>query len=242
MTARKRILKYIESKGISKYRFYKDIALSNGYLDKEGNIGSDICEKISYQYQDLNLEWLITGKGSMLKSNDTPKGYDWKSEDFNKVLEPKMTMYKLKTDYFGIDKQLIPYYEIEATAGLNTLFDNQNTQVPLDYISIPNAPKCDGALSIRGDSMYPILKAGDIICYKIIKEFQDIRPGEMYVLDIEDNSDRYLTVKYIQRSDISDEYFKLVSQNINHQPKEEHKSHIKALAIVKVSIRYNTIS
>jgi phage repressor protein C with HTH and peptisase S24 domain len=137
---------------------------------------------------------------------------------------------------------LIPLYELEASAGLNTLFAHQNTQIPLDYISVPNAPKCDGALYIRGDSMYPVLKAGDIVCFKIIKEFQDVRPGEMYVLDIEDNSDRYLTVKYIQRSDISDEYFKLVSQNTNHQSKEEHKSHIKALAIVKVSIRYNTIS
>lgn len=197
---------------------------------------------------DVNPGWLLTGEGSMfqgsvmLNTRITEPNEEPAKENENSVSEPEISIYKLKTDYFGVEKQLIPLYELEASAGLNTLFANQNTQIPLDYISVPNAPKCDGALYIRGDSMYPVLKAGDIVCFKIIKEFQDVRPGEMYVLDIEDNSDRYLTVKYIQRSDISDEYFKLVSQNINHQSKEEHKSHIKALAIVKVSIRYNTIS
>ncbi|MFV0537909.1 MAG: S24 family peptidase [Dysgonomonas sp.] len=207
--------------------------LSNWY--KRNSIDYDLvfskCEQIS-------KNWLLTGEGSMSKEK---MGY-YEEESFNAASEPKASIYRLKTDYFGVDKQIIPLYELEAAAGLDTLFSNQNTQIPLDYISVPNAPKCDGALFVRGDSMYPVLKAGDIVCFKIINEFQDVRPGEMYVLDIEDNSDRYLTVKYIQRSDISDEYFKLVSQNANHQPKEEHKSHIKALAIVKVSIRYNTIS
>jgi hypothetical protein len=41
--------------------------ISNGFLDKEGSIRSDICEKISYQYSDINLEWLITGNGEMFK-------------------------------------------------------------------------------------------------------------------------------------------------------------------------------
>jgi len=67
MEIRKRILKYIDSKGISKYKFYQEIGVANGFLDKDGAIGSDKCEKISYQYPDLSLEWLITGKGEMLK-------------------------------------------------------------------------------------------------------------------------------------------------------------------------------
>ncbi|MFV0311161.1 MAG: helix-turn-helix transcriptional regulator [Dysgonomonas sp.] len=115
-------------------------------------------------------------------------------------------------------------------------------QVPIDFISVPNAPKCDGALYIRGDSMYPILKAGDIACYKVIQDKNNVRFGEIYILDIDDGDDQYLTVKYIQKSDISDEYFKLVSQNISHNPKEEKRSNIRMMAIVKLWIRYNTIS
>lgn len=67
---RKRILQYIDFKNITRYRFYKEMQLSNGFLDKEGSIRSDICEKICYQYPDLNLYWLITGKGTMLNHHD----------------------------------------------------------------------------------------------------------------------------------------------------------------------------
>ncbi|MEI8087835.1 MAG: hypothetical protein WCG93_16610 [Paludibacter sp.] len=70
MDIRGRILQYLEYKKISKYQFYKEIGVSNGFLDKNGAIGSDKCEKISYQYPDLNLVWLITAMGDMI-SNPT---------------------------------------------------------------------------------------------------------------------------------------------------------------------------
>lgn len=66
MGIRERLRRFIDYKGISRYKFYKDLGLSNGFLDKEGNIGSDKCEKIIYQYPDLNIIWLITGEGDML--------------------------------------------------------------------------------------------------------------------------------------------------------------------------------
>ncbi len=68
MNIRQRILDYLIIKDISRYRFYKDTGLSNGFLDKDGAINSDNCEKICYCYQDINPEWLLTGKGEMLKS------------------------------------------------------------------------------------------------------------------------------------------------------------------------------
>ena len=61
------ISRFIDYKGISKYKFYKETGLSNGALDKKGTIGVDKCELILSTYEDLNAEWLITGKGSMIK-------------------------------------------------------------------------------------------------------------------------------------------------------------------------------
>lgn len=63
-----RICKYLDVKGITRYRFYKDTGLSNGFLDKKGNIGSDKCERIIYLYPDINPEWLLTGQGEMLRT------------------------------------------------------------------------------------------------------------------------------------------------------------------------------
>lgn len=66
---RDRIIEYLEYKGISKYKFYKETGLSNGFLDKKGSIGADKCEIIYYHYSDLNLEWLIIGKGDKIKNS-----------------------------------------------------------------------------------------------------------------------------------------------------------------------------
>ncbi|WP_320052807.1 hypothetical protein [uncultured Acetobacteroides sp.] len=66
MGAIQRVLEYLENKGVSKYKFYKETGLSNGFLDKGENVGSDKCEIIISCYSDLNLYWLITGKGEML--------------------------------------------------------------------------------------------------------------------------------------------------------------------------------
>lgn len=61
---------YIEHKGISYNSFDKSIGASNGYIGKQlknnASIGSDIIEKISETYKDLNIEWLITGSGDMI--------------------------------------------------------------------------------------------------------------------------------------------------------------------------------
>ena len=43
-----RLQQFIDYKSISKYRFYQETGLSNGFLDKGENIGSDKCEKILY--------------------------------------------------------------------------------------------------------------------------------------------------------------------------------------------------
>lgn len=67
-----RIKEYIDFKGISKYRFYQETGFSNGFLDKNSNIGSDKCERIIYQYTDVSPEWLLTGKGSMLREAVQP--------------------------------------------------------------------------------------------------------------------------------------------------------------------------
>ena len=66
-----RLNQFIEIKGISKYRFYQQTGLSNGALDKGDNLGSDKCEKIYYAFPEINLVWLLTGQGEMLKSNET---------------------------------------------------------------------------------------------------------------------------------------------------------------------------
>lgn len=132
-------------------------------------------------------------------------------------------------------------YDVEAAANLKHLFDNKDENI-LGMIHIPNIPKCDGAVYVKGDSMYPLLKSGDIVAYKEIPlDMQHIFFGEMYLVSIDMDGDEYLTVKYVNHSDKGDDWIKLVSYNQYHQPKDFPLSSVKAMAIIKLSIRMNTM-
>ena len=152
------------------------------------------------------------------------------------------SVYKTRTDN-TIEIQQIPLYNMEVSAGIVSLFKDQSQEAPIDFISIPNLPKCDGAIYVTGDSMYPLLKSGDIVMYKQINDLANVIYiwGEMYLVSLDMDDEEYVTVKYIQKSEISDEHIKLVSMNTNHQPIDVPKSRVKALALVKGSIRINSM-
>jgi len=153
--------------------------------------------------------------------------------------EPDLTAYRHRTDN-SLPLQSVPLYSIEGTAGLVPLFTDRVQMKPVNYIHIPNLPKCDGAIYIVGDSMYPLLKSGDIVLYKQLSDISDIFWGDMYLLSIDLDGEEYITVKYIQKSD-REGYVKLVSQNPHHADKEVALSRIRAIALVKASIRMNSI-
>lgn len=69
MSVIKRMKQIVDYKGISKRTFYKEVELSNGFLDKEREVGHKKMERICSIYPEINTEWLLTGKGKMLKNN-----------------------------------------------------------------------------------------------------------------------------------------------------------------------------
>jgi hypothetical protein len=71
MKAIERISEYLNYKIITPHKFEQTVHLSNGYFQKQlrnkGSIGSDILIKIADQYHDLDIVWVLTGEGTMLK-------------------------------------------------------------------------------------------------------------------------------------------------------------------------------
>lgn len=217
-------------------------------LLNEGYALVDIASKMKISPQGLN---------SKLKTSDIKVGvlediarainksvYFFFENGDDKGLSSETTaVYRLRTDRIQPEKQQIPLYDIEAVAGLVPLFHDAKENKIIDHITIPHLPKCDGAVKVTGDSMYPLLKSGDIIMYKQIHDIaNDIFWGEMYLLSVSTDDEEYITVKYIQRSEKGEDWVKLVSQNQHHQDRHIARSRIKALALVKASIRINSMS
>jgi hypothetical protein len=68
MSIKSRVKAYIASKNIKKLEFYKVVNVSNGYLDKEGAINSDVLASIITHFPDINIHWLLFGEGSSDKN------------------------------------------------------------------------------------------------------------------------------------------------------------------------------
>jgi phage repressor protein C with HTH and peptisase S24 domain len=177
---------------------------------------------------EISFDWLLIDEGEMKRQQDRLE------------LQDPIMEYGLTLDEKRL-RQTIPLYSFEAAAGLTKLFgDKPNI---LNYITIPNLPKCDGAVHITGDSMYPLLKSGDIVIYKRINDvLNGIFWGEMYLLSVSIDDEDLTMVKFIQKSDLGNDYIKLVSQNQHHAPKDVLLKNISAIAAIKASIRINSMT
>ena len=63
------ILLFIERQDISKYELYKKTGISNGTLSQKGGMSEENIIKFISVYREVSAEWLLTGKGEMLKSS-----------------------------------------------------------------------------------------------------------------------------------------------------------------------------
>ncbi|MCT3661082.1 LexA family transcriptional regulator [Elizabethkingia anophelis] len=226
-----RLKEYLAYKGVSTSAAEIEINVSNGTLSKPFNAGTNIktntLEKFLSNYKDIDPAWLLTGIGKMIKEN----------EEYN----TDQMLYKSKHMHIEPhSSNTVPLYDLEATAGVLEVFNSNHQNIPIDHITIPNLPKCDGALYIRGDSMYPLLKSGDIVAYKIIQDKHNIIWGEMYLIYISHNGDEYFFCKFLKKSS-KDGYAELISHNQHHQTVEFPLESIQALAMVKASVRFNTL-
>lgn len=85
---KERILQFIDFKGITKNKFYKETGLSNGFLDKVNDIGVSKLEQILITYPEINPEFMIFGREPMIKNTcETPTKTNTEEELINTLKE-----------------------------------------------------------------------------------------------------------------------------------------------------------
>jgi len=120
-----RLSQFIDLKGLSLNKFDKSISASNGYIGKQlknkASIGVDIIEKISRAYTDLNLNWLITGEGEMLKEKPSQiienKGNSDQTDLLLKMLDKKDNEIGLLREELGCLRNKLEFLSQNKPAG-----------------------------------------------------------------------------------------------------------------------------
>lgn len=200
---------------------------------------------------DIDLNWLFDGNDPQTDyadskhSADQKKGpknsnkkHDYKVGEHVSQVSDNHAHYEAGDPGVGAERK-VPLFDMD-TEKLSGLL-HKRPKTPVRYIAIPDLPPCDGAVFVRGDAMLPLLRSGDIILYKQIKNLRrDILWGEMYLVSFDIGDELYWSVRYVQRSE-TDDAIRLVSENRQHSPQDVKLSRVRAMALVKASIRFNTM-
>ena len=72
-TVQERLIAFIDYKGITKNKFETLCGLGKRYVSNiSRSISPDVVKKISLTFPELNLGWVMTGEGEMLKKSSEP--------------------------------------------------------------------------------------------------------------------------------------------------------------------------
>ena len=220
-----RILKIIENESISVRRLEQKIGCSNGVLakcvQKNTDISSIWVSKIIETNPKYNADWLLTGNGEMLKSNNQPIGL---------IEEPFISNKKIKPANNN-EKGSIPLIPIEAMAGFGT-GEMQILEYECEHYVVPMFKDAEFLIPVRGSSMYPKYSSGDIVACKKIRIDTFFQWNKVYVIDTVQGA----LIKRVKRG-IDDNQIRLISENEKYEPFEVPRSSINTLAIVVGVIR-----
>ncbi len=216
MKAIERLYQYIDYKGYKPTIFEKDIGLSSGYLSvqkkRNADIGETVVNKINDNCQDISIEWLITGKGNMLRS-DLSAGAMKSNKD---------------------NPDAYPLIDLTVAAGFGSVKFSIEKKDVKDYYVIPKFSdlKIDFMIEVTGSSMYPKYTSGDVVACTILRESKFIQWNKVHVIA---TTEQGLLVKRIREND--ENSILALSDNIDYPPFKIPLIEITGIALVVGVVR-----
>lgn len=215
-TTKERLLHFIEHMGISKSQFYSDLGIKRGLLDSDklkATISDTIVAKILVTYKDLSINWLLTGEGNMLRTDE-------KTDE---------TPIAHRTE---VPNEGIPLLPVDAMAGAFT-GEQQVLEYECERYVVPAFKGADFLIPVKGVSMHPRFSSGDIVaCKRLSMDNIFFQWNKVYVIDTAQGP----LIKRLKPGSDKDHVL-VVSDNTAYDPFELAISSIYHLALVIGVIR-----
>lgn len=183
MSVKDRIKLFCKAEGITITAFESSIGASNGYVNAiTKSIGLDKLYLLLEKYPNINLEWLLAGKGEMLKTDLVSQCNSVEQMPIIGRGDSNISEINQFSDLQNIPTR--PRIPLDAAAGslsiaLSSVSESDCEQIPV----IPTLPKYDFTIVARGDSMTPDILSGDELACQFINEKGFIQWGRTHVLD-----------------------------------------------------------
>lgn len=239
---------YLAKKGVTPYEFYKISGVTRGVLTQNNGISEENLARFLVYAPDVNPEWLLTGKGEMLKEDngipeDLVRTDPTKGINYIGATAPTgtsmptsnscgTTSAETKARIATQPGEGIPLIPIEAMAGALT-----SEQTVLEYecerYVVPMFKGADFLIPVKGSSMYPKYSSGDIVaCQRVSMSDLFFQWNKVYVIDTNQGA----LIKRIKPGSDKDHVL-IVSDNEKYDPFELPFSAIHAVALVIGVIR-----
>lgn len=210
------ILLYLASKGVTPYEFYKVSGVTRGILQQSNGISEDNITKFLAYAPDVNIEWLITGKGDMFRNEDISRQKQIASA--HPVSEN--------------NDEGIPLIPLSAMAGVFT-GETSVMEYECERYVIPDFKGADFLMRVKGDSMQPTYYAGDLVaCQRVPLNDIFFQWNKTYVLDTTQGP---LIKRIMPGSD--NNHVLIVSDNDNYPSFELSRDQFHGVALVRGLVR-----
>ncbi len=173
-------------------------------------------DKIIAKCDFINANWLLTGKGSMLKKEDSD------------LIEVK------KAEELGGYKT-IPLVSVEAIGGFGSSDFSIGERDVKDFYVVPKFKdrKIDFMIEVYGDSMYPKFKSGDIVACRKLGDSNFIQWNNVHIIATKEQG---ILIKRLNKAK-NDTCILAVSENKDYEPFEIPNDEVTGLALVVGVIR-----
>lgn len=211
------ILLYLANKGVTLYEFYKVSGVTRGILQQNNGISEDNIARFLAYATDINVEWLITGKGNMLKNTETGVQTEAAAPAHS---APKNS------------KEGIPLIPLSAMAGAFT-GDTTVMEYECERYIIPAFKGADFLIQVKGDSMLPTYRSGDLVaCQRVPLSDLFFQWNKTYVLDTKQGP----LIKRVRRGSDND-HILIVSDNTEYDSFQLARDQFYGVALVLGLVR-----
>lgn len=235
---RDRLEYYIAHKGLSVRRFEILIGASNGYVSNiKLNITPAKQKQIQSAFPDLNMSWLLTGEGEMLRhapshnitGNNNIVG---NSNTGNNTIIAD-TQAQKSTDNHS--KPIVPkYLTSQPNTDVYKILNTDGHTMQLDSMTaISPYNNFDFYYMVRQDAMKPLYKEGDVLALAHTERGSDIIQGASMIIDTNDFG--FLLRRIYDRGDYYE--CRIINENSSFETQKISKTKVIRLYRIVYSIR-----
>ena len=223
---------YMKSKGLNDNQMTVQAGLSVGALGKQRKgsrgLSNESIARILHAYEDLSADWLILGKGVMIRSNN--------GQAVAKQVHDTDTISNyIPAESTADEPPKIPLVSISAVAGFgNADFAIQQSDVK-DYYVVPKFKdrRIDFMIEVAGSSMYPKYNSGDVVACTILRESRFIQWNKVHLIGTVEQG---ILIKRVKKGQ-DDQHLLLISDNKDYDPFVINIDEVTGMALVVGVIR-----